>query len=387
MPPRADRPPPTPPARAALERARARTCSRASTRAGYWKAELETNVTMDAEDLLLRQFLGIRARGRDARGARPGSARSSSADGGCRDLRTAVRRTSRRRSRPTPRCVWRATRADAAHMRRARRARARRGRHRGVARLHAHLARALRRVVVARSAGAAARGDPAAALVPAQHLRLRLLGAPDDRAADRRGGAPAGARARLSRSTSCAPGRRRRGRAPRCATGRAASSALDRALHLYERRPLPALRRHALGALRRVDPAPPGGGRLLGRHPAALGLLDDGAPSARLPARSSGAGAGTRRARRLRDRRERRAPPRGVSVAGLGHGARDGRARATRACRPTDPALLPRRGLAAAARRSACRATGRCGARSSSRAAGPSSSRTTTTPTSTTPPR
>ncbi len=27
---------------------------------GWWKAELETNVTMDAEDLLLRQFLGIR---------------------------------------------------------------------------------------------------------------------------------------------------------------------------------------------------------------------------------------------------------------------------------------------------------------------------------------
>jgi squalene-hopene/tetraprenyl-beta-curcumene cyclase len=28
--------------------------------AGYWKGELETNVTMDAEDLLLREFLGIR---------------------------------------------------------------------------------------------------------------------------------------------------------------------------------------------------------------------------------------------------------------------------------------------------------------------------------------
>jgi squalene-hopene/tetraprenyl-beta-curcumene cyclase len=27
---------------------------------GYWKGELETNVTMDAEDLLLRQFLGVR---------------------------------------------------------------------------------------------------------------------------------------------------------------------------------------------------------------------------------------------------------------------------------------------------------------------------------------
>jgi squalene-hopene/tetraprenyl-beta-curcumene cyclase len=29
--------------------------------AGYWKGELQTNVTMDAEDLLLRQFLGVRS--------------------------------------------------------------------------------------------------------------------------------------------------------------------------------------------------------------------------------------------------------------------------------------------------------------------------------------
>ena len=28
--------------------------------AGWWKGELETNVTMDAEDLLLRELLGIR---------------------------------------------------------------------------------------------------------------------------------------------------------------------------------------------------------------------------------------------------------------------------------------------------------------------------------------
>ena len=27
---------------------------------GWWKGDLETNVSMDAEDLLLRQFLGIR---------------------------------------------------------------------------------------------------------------------------------------------------------------------------------------------------------------------------------------------------------------------------------------------------------------------------------------
>ncbi len=27
---------------------------------GWWQGELETNVTMEAEDLLMRQFLGIR---------------------------------------------------------------------------------------------------------------------------------------------------------------------------------------------------------------------------------------------------------------------------------------------------------------------------------------
>jgi squalene-hopene/tetraprenyl-beta-curcumene cyclase len=43
---------------AALERARDRLLSLQDP-AGWWKAELETNVTMDAEDLLLREFLGI----------------------------------------------------------------------------------------------------------------------------------------------------------------------------------------------------------------------------------------------------------------------------------------------------------------------------------------
>jgi len=37
---------------------------------GYWKGELETNVTMDAEDLLLRQFLGIRTQERTEQAAR-----------------------------------------------------------------------------------------------------------------------------------------------------------------------------------------------------------------------------------------------------------------------------------------------------------------------------
>src|ERR1700744_1157222 len=34
---------------------------------GWWKGDLETNVTMDAEDMLLREFLGIREAGKTAR--------------------------------------------------------------------------------------------------------------------------------------------------------------------------------------------------------------------------------------------------------------------------------------------------------------------------------
>jgi len=37
---------------------------------GWWRGELETNVTMDAEDLLLREFLGIRTAGETAAAAR-----------------------------------------------------------------------------------------------------------------------------------------------------------------------------------------------------------------------------------------------------------------------------------------------------------------------------
>jgi squalene-hopene/tetraprenyl-beta-curcumene cyclase len=47
------------PARLALDRAVDRLRALQDD-AGWWKGELETNVTMDAEDLLLREFLGIR---------------------------------------------------------------------------------------------------------------------------------------------------------------------------------------------------------------------------------------------------------------------------------------------------------------------------------------
>ena len=46
-------------ARAALDRA-VRHLTGLQDSAGWWQGELETNVTMDAEDLLLREFLGIR---------------------------------------------------------------------------------------------------------------------------------------------------------------------------------------------------------------------------------------------------------------------------------------------------------------------------------------
>src|SRR5438309_1989561 len=46
-------------ARVALERARAHLLARQHEE-GWWRGELQTNVTMDAEDLLLREFLCIR---------------------------------------------------------------------------------------------------------------------------------------------------------------------------------------------------------------------------------------------------------------------------------------------------------------------------------------
>jgi squalene-hopene/tetraprenyl-beta-curcumene cyclase len=46
-------------AQVTLERARERLLA-SQHEAGWWKGELQTNVTMDAEDMLLREFLGIR---------------------------------------------------------------------------------------------------------------------------------------------------------------------------------------------------------------------------------------------------------------------------------------------------------------------------------------
>src|SRR3984957_7450427 len=80
---------------AALDRARCHLLSLQQP-AGWWKGELETNVTMDAEDMLLREFLGIRETGKTARGAawirsqqRPDGTWSNFA-GGPGDLSTTI---------------------------------------------------------------------------------------------------------------------------------------------------------------------------------------------------------------------------------------------------------------------------------------------------------
>lgn len=62
-------PDPTGRAQAALARACDHLLGRQDA-AGWWKGELATNVTMDAEDLLLRQFLGIRTAEQTAQSAR-----------------------------------------------------------------------------------------------------------------------------------------------------------------------------------------------------------------------------------------------------------------------------------------------------------------------------
>ena len=55
-------------ANVALERACAHLMA-LQDEAGWWQGELQTNVTMDAEDMLLREFLGIRRAEETARSA------------------------------------------------------------------------------------------------------------------------------------------------------------------------------------------------------------------------------------------------------------------------------------------------------------------------------
>ena len=100
----------------ALDRARTALLG-AQSELGWWKGELETNVTIDAEDLLLRQFLGIRTEAQTAATARWIRAHQrddgtwATFHGGPPDLSTTVEAWVALRLAGDP--------ADAAHLRRA----------------------------------------------------------------------------------------------------------------------------------------------------------------------------------------------------------------------------------------------------------------------------
>ena len=73
--------------------------------AGWWKGELRTNVTMDAEDLLLRQFLGILRTDELEQAARWIRSQQRTNGTWANSLR-AVRPICPRRSRPMSRFAW-----------------------------------------------------------------------------------------------------------------------------------------------------------------------------------------------------------------------------------------------------------------------------------------
>ena len=241
--------------------------------AGWWKGELETNVTMDAEDLLLRQFLGIRTQDQTRRSA-AWIRRSQREDGtwanfagGPADLSTTIEAYVALRLAGDP--------PEAAHMTRARSFVRDRGGTRAGPGVHPDVAGPVRGLVVGRPPRAPARAilflppwfplnvydfgcwarQTIVALTVVAALRpVRPLGFSHRRAAQR-----------------CA----RAAGARRGARGAAGSSGLDRALRWYERHQSPATAPSRPAPGDGVDPAPPGGRRKLGRDPAAVGLVAD----------------------------------------------------------------------------------------------------------------
>ncbi len=137
---------------------------------GWWQGELETNVTMDAEDLLLREFLGVRtaeetsAAARWIRSCQRADGTWANFRGGDADLSTTVEAyVALRLAGDAP---------DAGHMSRAA----------GWIRASGGIpaTRVFTRIWLALF------GEWSSRLVPAQRVRLGLLGTPDHRAAHHR---------------------------------------------------------------------------------------------------------------------------------------------------------------------------------------------------------
>lgn len=297
---------------------------------GWWKGDLATNVTMDAEDLLLRQFLGIQdpatvqAAGHFIRGEQLGDGTWATFHGGPGDLSATIEAYVALRLA--------GDRPDEPHMARAAVGQGT-GRDRGEPRVHPDLAGPLRLVEVGRPAGTPARAHVLSQVGPAQHLRLRLLGPPDHRAPHRRLREAAGT-ARTLRPGRAAHRSRRTEPAPPPRPGRQLGRRLPAprqgAAPLSPDRPTQTAQgRHERG--RPLDHRTPGERRLLGRHPAARRVLRHRSASARLrprPPRDAGRARVARPVRGLA--RGRRPHDRGLSVAGLGHLPRHHRARRRR---------------------------------------------------------
>ena len=377
-------------ARRALEKARTAPPLGLQEAEGWWKGELETNVTMDAEDLLLREFLGIRQEN-DTAGAAAWIRSKQRSDGtwatyhgGPGDLSTTVEAY----------CALRLAGDDPvdAHMARAAAFVRDAG---GVenSRVFTRIWLALFGLwpwedlptlppeIVALPAwvpcniydfGCWARQTAVAITVVGAYRPVRPAVVRHRGAADVQGPRPPGTvAARLDRTFR--PAR------PRPPALRA------------DREPAAAAPDGAGGSAaqgRDLDRPAPGGRWQLGGHPTAVGLLDPRVASAGLPPRPPRARRGLRgpralsRARRTAYADSRPVSPRSGTRRSPSIGARRRRGRS-----PDDEALQRATSAGRSARRSACAATGRCADHGSPREAGRSSSRTTTTPTSTTPPR
>ena len=256
--------------------------------------------------------------------------------------------------------------------------------------VHPAVAGAVRGVVLGRPAEPATRDDPPAVLVPVQPLRLGVLGPADRRPADHRHDAAA-VPAVAVRSRRAAQRRAVAADGARRTPGPVSSSGSTRGCTRTPARPLRLLRQASMRRGVGVDPGASGGRRLVGRHPAAVGLLDPRPAPDGLPARPPGARRGHPGAGPFPDPRGH---PGGCRSAGSRRASRpvwDTGARADRVARRRGGTGRRRRapGRRLAARRGDHRqaATGRSAGRTSSRAAGRSSSTTTATPTPTTPRR
>ena len=293
---------------------------------GWWKGELETNVTIDAEDLLLREFLGIRTEAQTASTARWIRAKQrndgswATFHGGPADLSTTVEAyVALRLAGDAP---------DEPHMRSAARVVAAQG---GV-----ECSRVFTKIWLALF-GLWSWDDvpivpPELVFLP-RWVPLNVY----DFACWARQTIVALSVVCAYRPTSPLSVRHRR-----AATGDADAGCAVAALlggPLRAARPCPAPLRAAARpvapppralASRALDRPAPGSGWLVGRHPAPVGVLAHRASPPGLPARPPVAACRHRWTGRLHDRRRSGPPHRGLPVAGLGHGTcrdRPGRCR------------------------------------------------------------